>query len=86
MYPRLSGNSHIEQSFLTNNVFVGKICESKRAYWNIHIIFAGVSVAVSVLVTVVLMCIREANKKAIDDIDKDELLEEFDSLEHIGDM
>lgn len=52
-----------------------------------YIIFAGVSVAVSVLVTVVLMCIREANKKATDNIDKDELLlEEFDSLEHIGDM
>lgn len=48
--------------------------------------FAGVSVAISVLVTVVLMCVRESNKKATDDLDKDELLlEEFDSLEHIGD-
>ena len=39
------------------------------------------------LVTVVLMCIREANKKAADDLDKDELLlEEIDSLDALADM
>ena len=48
---------------------------------------AGVSVAVSVLVTVVLMCLRESNKKATDDLDKDELLlEEIESLDQIGDI
>lgn len=36
--------------------------------------------------TVMLMCLREANKKATDDADKDELLlEEIESLEQIGD-
>lgn len=39
------------------------------------------------LVTVVLMCIREANKKSADDLDKDELLlEEIDSLDALADM
>ena len=34
------------------------------------------------LVTVILMCLREANKKAADDMDKDDLLlEEFESLD-----
>ena len=47
---------------------------------------AAVGVAVSVLVTVVLMCLRESNKKATDDLDKDELLlEEIESLDQIGD-
>lgn len=59
---------------------------------NVIIIFffrccTGISVGVSVLVTVVLMCIREANKKAADDLDKDELLlEEIDSLDALADM
>ena len=54
---------------------------------NLLISHAGVSVVVSVLVTVVLMCLRESNKKATDDLDKDELLlEEIDSLDQIGDM
>ena len=41
----------------------------------------------SVLLTVVLMCLRESNKKATDDLDKDELLlEEIESLDQIGDI
>ncbi len=50
-------------------------------------IIIGVSVVISVLITVVLMCLRESNKKATDDVDKDELLlEEIESLDQIGDM
>ena len=42
----------------------------------------------SVLATVVLMCLRESNKKVTDDLDdKDELLlEEIESLDQLGDM
>ena len=41
----------------------------------------------SVLVTVVLMCLRESNKKTTDNLDKDELLlEEIESLDQLEDM
>ena len=41
----------------------------------------------SILVTVILMCLREANKKSSDDLDKDDLLlEEIESLDALSDV
>lgn len=49
---------------------------------------AGISILLSVLVTVIVMCLREANQKAADEAEKEEaeLLEEIgSSIEDLND-